>query len=202
MKKVLVVPTSTYLSNRKRLFSESLTFPVFINMYGSFIDREPAEKNPNYLQIIPYTIVKNSNQIFTYTRLNKGNETRLHSKLSIGVGGHIDQPKSTFPDKYSILEDSVERELQEELEVNINECLIARHNEYIYHPTNSVGLVHLGIVYTAFINKPNIQVKEKDKIEGSMLSFSDLDKKFNEDPETFETWSAYAFNLIKNDIIL
>lgn len=201
MKKVLVVPTFTFLENRANLYSEKLKFPHFLNEHATFIDREPAEKDPTYLQIIPYTIVKNSNSIFTYTRLNKGNETRLHDKMSIGVGGHIDMPTTVYPHKYAVLEDSVERELQEELEVNINECLLARHNEYIYDPTNAVGLVHLGIIYTAFINKPTIEVREKHKIKGGFMSYKDLRAKFDQDPQLFETWSAYALNLINNEII-
>ena len=40
-------------------------------------------------QIIPYVILRRGRHYFLLRRLKKQTETRLHEKLSLGVGGHI-----------------------------------------------------------------------------------------------------------------
>src|SRR5690606_104411 len=55
--------------------------------------RGDVEEDPTLLQPIPYVVVTRmageNRQIFTYERLAGGGERRLHGRLSIGVGGHM-----------------------------------------------------------------------------------------------------------------
>ena len=54
-----------------------------------FMDRAAAEKDPSHKQLIPYCVFRCGNRILHYTRGKTGGESRLHAKISIGVGGHV-----------------------------------------------------------------------------------------------------------------
>lgn len=63
---------------------------------GFFVERSYAERTPALKQVIPYTLVvrrgssADQPEIFRLTRTKAGGEARLHNKISIGVGGHIE----------------------------------------------------------------------------------------------------------------
>ena len=62
-----------------------------------FLGRSEAENNPNYKQIIPYTLVVFRDTLLHYVRGKKAGEQRLIAKGSIGVGGHMnDGDESLF----------------------------------------------------------------------------------------------------------
>jgi len=76
---------STFYFNKMK-FNNILK--LIVNANPQFIDREIAEKDDNFLQIIPYVLIFNdANEIFTYTR--NGTEIRLKGLRSAGIGGHI-----------------------------------------------------------------------------------------------------------------
>src|SRR5205085_4310017 len=54
-----------------------------------FILRADAEVSPHYRQVIPYVVVRHGDDVFTLRRTPKQSEARLHHKVSIRVGGHI-----------------------------------------------------------------------------------------------------------------
>lgn len=57
-----------------------------------FVDREQAERDNHYKQIIPYAIFINENrEILNYKRGDGSGENRLKSLRSIGIGGHINE---------------------------------------------------------------------------------------------------------------
>ena len=57
--------------------------------------RPECEKNYNFIQMIPYIILRDIDRetgavkYLTYKRGKKGTENKLHDKFSVGVGGHI-----------------------------------------------------------------------------------------------------------------
>ena len=55
----------------------------------SFRPRYEVETDPSFKQLIPYCIFRHHGQVFHYKRGKLQGEGRLHSKRSIGVGGHI-----------------------------------------------------------------------------------------------------------------
>ncbi|RME51344.1 MAG: hypothetical protein D6795_08440, partial [Deltaproteobacteria bacterium] len=55
-----------------------------------FLDREKAETNPDWKQLIPYLTVVRMGSCFLMRRGRKQSEARLHDRCSLGVGGHID----------------------------------------------------------------------------------------------------------------
>jgi predicted NUDIX family phosphoesterase len=55
-----------------------------------FVERNQAENDKHYKQIIPYSIfVNEKGEIFNYKRGNGSGEDRLKNLRSIGIGGHI-----------------------------------------------------------------------------------------------------------------
>jgi predicted NUDIX family phosphoesterase len=55
-----------------------------------WLPRSRVEDDPSYKQLIPYVLVKSSNNAFAcYQRA--GTEIRLHAFMSCGVGGHIEE---------------------------------------------------------------------------------------------------------------
>jgi predicted NUDIX family phosphoesterase len=87
-----------------------------------FGPRQWLEEDPNFRQIIPYVLVHRQGKFLMYRRAPSGGEARLHGKLSIGVGGHVDLPDAGFVgdgmiDVYATLAENARREVYEEIGV-------------------------------------------------------------------------------------
>jgi len=68
-----------------------INLPLF-NLPLLLQPRSTCETDPNYLQIIPYVIIKDRyGYIFSYRRGSGGGEERLLKKCSIGFGGHVEE---------------------------------------------------------------------------------------------------------------
>ncbi|AWD93059.1 enzyme involved in deoxyribonucleotide synthesis [Bacillus phage vB_BceM-HSE3] len=162
-----------------------------------------SELNFDYKQPIPYAVIRRGHEIFLYERLSGGGESRLHNKLSIGVGGHMNLTSFRFSDD---LEVNIERELEEELIIDVEldpRCDQSEDNlkpEYkviglLNDDNNSVGQVHLGLFVIIDLH-PNatVKVKEVEQLAGRFVSVSELAK-----PDIFdrlETWSQLAVDEI------
>ena len=57
--------------------------------YTSYRPRDEVEQDTSFKQLIPYCIFRCGDEVFHYKRGNTQGEGRLHSKRSIGIGGHI-----------------------------------------------------------------------------------------------------------------
>lgn len=152
--------------------------------------RGDVEENPTYKQPIPYLVVAVGDKIFTYKRLSGGGESRLHSKISIGVGGHmnVSDPNYNFD---QLLCDNAFRELNEELEIDYDGHLDMEIVSFINDDSDEVGKAHVGILLLAkFPEGTSIKVRETDQLEGSLLSIDDLTSptKYNQ----LENWSRFA----------
>lgn len=123
-------------------------------------------------------------------RLKKGGEPRLHGKLSIGVGGHINPPdvKQDSNEK-DLIAAGAWRELSEEIHIQ-GEAPV-RVVGLVNDESNPVGSVHLGVVCLATL-KPGTQVnvREVDQLEGEMVPAEKVMANAK-DPDThMETWSS------------
>lgn len=113
-----------------------------------FMPREKAETNEDFKQIIPYILVrymteKISPSYFSYVRGKAQGEARLHSKVSIGIGGHVNDRDHADPSQSFAL--GMMRELTEELSIStalLNPMIVGS----VYDPATPVGRVHYGIV--------------------------------------------------------
>lgn len=139
--------------------------------------RGDMEQDPTYKQLISYVIVKNDkDEILVYTRLKGGGEDRLHGQSSIGVGGHMNPSHDLVGDQ--LLLDNTYRELEEEIGVKPHQLgLIGIIND----DTNSVGEVHIGLVYLADIGNQQVNITETDTLKVEFVK--DLVGR------EYETWS-------------
>lgn len=153
-----------------------------------FLPRPEAEEDPAYKQIIPYVVLRQGDKIFTTRRLNKGGEARLHGKVSIGIGGHINPVDETSKEK--VLMRGLERELDEEVSIEKRGELVPVG--VINNDTNDVGSVHLGLCFTMEV-QGEVKVKETEKLEGLWLTMPELMGYW----DNMEEWTQIAITAIK-----
>ncbi len=197
MEDILVIPREKLFGLKNENYFNGfipfgkINFDSAIQNNFLFKPRPEMETDPSFKQIIPYIIFKHGQRLFTYRRLNKGNEKRLHGNHSIGIGGHIN-PIDT---KGHIIMDSMKREFEEEMDYNGE--YDAKVLGYLNDDSNDVGKVHCGIVFLIEGRDGNISVKEKEKLEGQLLHKEEIAKV----EETMETWSRLVWGWVKENVL-
>lgn len=199
---------------RSRLFAdERLTFHGFqplehassheiLEALGTFpttARRGDVEEDPSLLQPIPYVVVTRDSavgrEVFTYTRLSGGGERRLHGRVSIGVGGHMNE----LFDQAGlgrVVQEEAGRELAEELSFHTSAGEpvlppVPRLLGLINDDTGEVQRVHLGIL--AMVEVPadwRVEVRETERLEGSWVPLAQL--RNEEARARLEEWSVHA----------
>lgn len=114
-----------------------------------FGPRNTLEDFDAYRQIIPYVIAVHDGKVVGYIRQPKSGEARLHMKVSIGLGGHIDLPDAKFDgdnqfDVERTIHGAAARELFEEL--GLDEVPPVTLAGMIVMNDTEVDRVHLGVV--------------------------------------------------------
>jgi predicted NUDIX family phosphoesterase len=150
-----------------------------------FLDRPTAEISPQYKQIIPYVVIRHGQSYFLLQRTQKQTESRLHHKLSLGIGGHIN------PDTPDLL-DGLHKELEEEVEISGDYDLAFAG--ILNDDTTEVGRVHLGAVYVLEAHNANVTVRETEKMTGRWAEVEEL-RALRED---MESWSQIVFDSLLN----
>lgn len=132
-------------------------------MLGS---RQTLDNDPDYThirQLIPYVLVQDhaTGNIAVYSRTKRSTEARLHDKLSIGFGGHIDLDDIVSrTDSFSHIDvrqtiiNSCYRELAEELGIHVDNVVEVPDDgihAHIISREDAVGTVHLGLVYRVVV---------------------------------------------------
>jgi len=160
---------------------------------GFFVERDHAERNPELKQVIPYCVVERDGHILLLRRLQSGGEARLHGKLSIGVGGHINPEELEGTGQASagrrpadLLQAGSLREIHEELAVEgeIDVTSIGILND----DSNPVGAVHVGLVQLVRVTG-DVSIREEDTLEGRFVELEELRSQLSEGAN-FETWST------------
>lgn len=153
-----------------------------------FMDRAAAEEDPSHKQLIPYCIFRCGDRILHYTRGKSGGESRLHAKISVGVGGHVNPIDTgngrTGPDAYHA---AVTREIEEELDLpeEHEHRIIALLND----ESNPVGQVHLGIVHLVDLKSDSVASREDALTDLGFTALEDLNGAWF---ERLETWSQHC----------
>lgn len=160
---------------------------------GFFKKRSELEEDPSYKQVIPYAIISHKESILLFKRTSGQAEKRLHDKLHIGIGGHMNPGHSMEQDQLYVV-DELKRELFEELNFS-EDCSIQRIEfiGFINDDTIRVGLMHIGLFYMIQVSNKNIVVNETDKMTAEWLDKPDFSQVYNE----METWSRIAFDYFK-----
>jgi predicted NUDIX family phosphoesterase len=146
-----------------------------------FIDRATAERSPEFKQIIPYVLLRHGDSWFLLQRTPKQTEVRLHHKLSLGIGGHIN------PDTPDLI-DGLQKELEEE--VNVEGDYELTFAGILNDDTTEVGRVHLGVVFILVPDEPTVSVRETEKMTGRWVPAAEL----VQHREAMESWSQIVYD--------
>lgn len=166
-------------------------------MQTRLIDRAICETDESTLQLLPYNVLLNEEgKVFCYVRGGGGKEGRLHGKLSIGIGGHVDEAPGGYTESLAyLLANEAAREIREE--VALTGPIHPTFTHYLMDYTNAVGRVHLGLLSVNRIQTSQIGVLEDGMVENG--EFVDVD--FLCEPEQFsrlENWSqSVALHLLR-----
>ena len=176
------------------------------NQYGSVQRRGDMEEDKNYLQPIPYTLIKQGDKYFTYTRLEGGGESRLHGKSSVGAGGHMGDVEHPWSFEHLLAVNNA-RELYEELEFKDEKGIVLGFDDIysvvkksgikglLYSDKSSVDSVHLGILNIIEVPSNysiNVNEDEKDILKGDMKTVEEI-KSLN-----LENWSKMTLSVLNN----
>lgn len=218
--RVLVVPT--------RLFRDGGVFQgfsaeaisrcdaLFAPESTRFLRRGDAERDPEFKQLIPYIIficedsATGRPSVFAYRRGDGQGETRLRSKWSVGVGGHINDvdangasaaetlktpetpenvPAAPFGN--DLFSAGAAREIAEEVVLGAPILRFERVG-LVNDDGTEVGRVHLGVVCVATLAAPLLASNETDLAESGFRPVDELLAEIDAEPERFETWTTLA----------
>lgn len=223
--RVLVVPT--------RLFRDGGVFQGFSTEAVSrcdalfapestrFARRGDAERDPEFKQLIPYILfvcedaTTGRPSVFAYRRGDGQGETRLRSKWSVGVGGHINDvdagaesasasPLTQTPETAQTSENApsspfgndlfsagAAREIAEEVVLGAPILRFERVG-LVNDDATEVGRVHLGVVCVATLAAPELKSNEPDLAESGFRFVDELLAEIDAEPERFESWTTLA----------
>ena len=198
VEQVLVVPTEKFHEIGKfQGFHENVDHyldQLLTPEQMSFRPRDLMERSPEFKQLIPYVIFEYEDEqgqkhVFQYVRGKGQGESRLHSKRSVGIGGHVssDDAPSDAADPF---QEGMRRELAEEVTFDAPHVLTCAG--LINDDESEVGRVHLGVVYLCKIESPEVKPNEEDILEAGFRPVSEMLAKLEE----FETWSSICLESI------
>lgn len=179
-------------------FGEDVSLERFqrcVEEEGFFVEREYAERTPTLKQIIPYTLVTRGEEILLLQRTKGGGEARLHDKLSIGVGGHVNPVdaigaggsgrtgRALDPLPAATRREVMEEELIVEGETRLSSIGLLNDD------SNAVGAVHVGLVQTLELLGGDARIREVDQLRGDFVPWRELPQRLA-GGANFETWSS------------
>lgn len=156
---------------------------------GKFIERADAEGEMQFQQVIPYALIKNTDDKFFVSRRIEG-EPRLRGKLSLGFGGHINPCDDERKGVENIVTNGLNRELKEELKMK-------SYKRMKFEKTTLYGTVrdlksstpdHIGLVYILEMDTElsnYLTIRETKTLEGLWMSRQELLRNY----EQFESWA-------------
>ncbi|MGW8257908.1 MAG: phosphoesterase, partial [Thermoguttaceae bacterium] len=117
-------------------------------------------------------------------------EGRLHSKKSVGIGGHISLIDAAATNSVTPYQEGMGRELDEEvaIETPYNEKCVGLIND----DQTEVGRVHLGVVHVFDVERPAVRARETEILESGFRPVSEI----LQDLDGFETWSQICLKAL------
>jgi predicted NUDIX family phosphoesterase len=177
-------------------------FLIALRRAAGFMPRPLAETDTSHKQVIPYVVVTSEGRYLTYER-SGGNEERLNSKFSIGVGGHVN-PEDDQTNKVRVLFFAALRELDEELCILEKGCHFPASSVFydtlmikgiLYDESDEVGRVHVGVVLHADV-KPEVAKTIQMISEGKNLAWMTAEE-LRALEERLEGWSRKSLRALE-----
>lgn len=165
--------------------TESECYQDMIRAHGEFKLRSQMEQDPAYKQIVSYMIFEFRGRYFLMQRKATASETRLQSKFSLGIGGHIRQEDM----QGKTLFDWAVREFHEE--VSYSGTLNIETLGLLNDDRDRVGQVHLGFVLLLHGDTDQISIKSEHK-EGFLATVD----QGNQYVDRMESWSQIVWKAL------
>ena len=185
---------------------ERLIFETLVNAGLWYGPRTKLEGMPQFVQVLPYAILMDSNgRLLSYKRTKQGGEGRLYERWSVGFGGHVefidwvyfgmsDYPTNDCP-LQDVLECAMMREISEEVRgITLNN---SKWMGFVLDD-DPVGEVHLGVVRLFHVSPElgtgGVQANE-DAISNVHFEYPDTLLQY----PTMEGWSVHVIrSILKN----
>lgn len=178
----LLFPDGAWHGLKEVDFNSYLTL---IQNHKEFNWRDAMETDPTYKQIIPYLIFEHQNRYFLMQRHKKASETRLQSKYTLGIGGHIREADM----QTNSLFDWAVREFHEE--VSYAGKLTIEPIGILNDDSNEVGKVHVGFVFLLHGSSGDISIKS-ELANGDLYTLEECQGFY----DRMETWSQMVIDLL------
>jgi predicted NUDIX family phosphoesterase len=150
-----------------------------------YLNRNDAEQDKNYKQLIPYVLVICHDKILRYRRGRGGQETRLHGLYSVGIGGHISEEDHGLFSTGPGYQEGMRRELMEEVAIDeMKEAVVAVIND----DSTEVGQVHFGVVHVVNVADENVAGSRSGIVSPEFVPMVEAIK----DPSGYESWSRFC----------
>jgi predicted NUDIX family phosphoesterase len=184
---VLVVPRAVIDPFCKTVFTpdaEPVAKAVLANC--RFLDRNRAEKDYEFKQVIPYVVVRHEDHYLLIWRTSKQTEARLHNLYSLGVGGHINDTDIPTADADLILT-GMRRELTEEIAVEgeMSCDLVGIIND----DSTDVSRVHMGFVFVLRTATLRYTIMEPEKYTAAWKTSTELATHYGQ----MESWAQIVY---------
>lgn len=156
-----------------------------------YLNRNDAEQDKRFKQLIPYVLLICQGRILRYRRGRGGQETRLHGLYSVGIGGHIsDEDHGLFSSDLGY-RDGMRRELMEEVAVEeVEERAVAVIND----DSTEVGNVHFGVVHIMHLASETIVGRRSGIVGPEFVSIVEAMK----NPASYESWSRLCLENLES----
>ena len=153
-----------------------------------FRPRPQVEVDPSEPQIIPYLVFRFGDRYFLTHRLRRSSERRLRHLYSLGVGGHIN------PEDVEGARDPIEAGLRREWEEEVVYTGDFEHRLMgaINDTSTEVGRVHFGLIFLVEGDRPDIAIRETEKLKGAMFTVDEMRSYYLD----MESWSQLIFDYL------
>lgn len=150
-----------------------------------------AEINLDYLQPIPYIVIKRGDQFYATQRLQGAGEGRLHGKIALGAGGHMNPLDGASIGE--VIEENTKRELEEELDIQGKYTL--EMIGLINDDSDDLNRVHIGVLgFLELEETGEVTVKETEQLLGQWYTLDEL--RDREIYERLENWGKIVVDLL------
>lgn len=200
-RQIMVIKNDILFSNNPRrewLLSANEDYEKLILENFEYMVRWEAEVNFDYKQPIPYgVLVTSDKQVFVYKRWWSSSnawESRLHSKISLWVWGHIEVEDKVGK---NLLKETLIREVEEEVWIKDEDIQDLKVLGYINYDSDEVSKVHFWVCYAILTNKTETALTDGELEKWEFLSIEEISQMMENPDYDVEPWSKIIFDDIK-----
>lgn len=153
------------------------------------------EYDSNYKQAVVYLLLKSTDDLLAYVRVNK-NENRLYNLHSIGFGGHVssmdlEDNKTVLP--LDIIHSAIYRELKEETNLDSKDITSMNYLGVINISDSEIDKYHIGFVYLLETSIPFYEINFSDDEISSVYPVDPFKYNVNS-MNSFESWTRFILS--------